>query len=132
MEGEEAARLWVEGWSRGWRAHDPEPIAARYSAGAVFVSHPFREPLGGRDGAYEYARQAFSAEDTAEFRFAEPIVCGRRAAVEYWAVLTSGGREQTLAGTTVLHFDDDGLVDRHCDYWALEGGARQPPLGWGA
>ena len=46
-------------------------------------------------------------------------------------MLTSGGREQTLAGTTVLHFDEDGLVVRHLDYWALDDGARQPPPAWG-
>jgi len=46
-------------------------------------------------------------------------------------VLTSGGRVQTVAGTTLLRFDEDGLADRHLDYWALEDGARRPPPGWG-
>jgi hypothetical protein len=42
-------------------------------------------------------------------------------------VLRSEGREHTLAGTTLLRFDADGLVVEHRDYWALEDGRRERP-----
>jgi uncharacterized protein (TIGR02246 family) len=129
---DDAARRWVDAWTRGWREHDPDPIARVYSEDAVFLSHPFRDPLHGRDGAREYAQRAFADEESAEFRFSEPIVAGDRAACEYWATLMVDGRQHTLAGTTVLHFDADGLVDRHLDYWAMEDGVREPPPRWGA
>ena len=52
---------------------------------------------------------------------------GDRAAVEYWATMRVGGEEQTLAGTTLLRFDDDGLVVEHRDYWAMAEGRRERP-----
>lgn len=115
----DAARAWVEAWELGWRTHDVEPIAERYAEGAVFRSHPFREPEDPR----AYVERVLAEEEAEpEIWFGEPIVSGDRAAVEYWAILRVEGKEQTLAGTTLLRFDTDGLVVEHRDYWALETG----------
>ncbi len=62
-----------------------------------------------------------------EVWFGEPVVTGDRAAVEYWAILRYEGAEHTLAGTTMLRFDEHGLVLEHRDYWALENGRRDRP-----
>ena len=120
-----AARAWVDGWTRGWRAHDPDPIAALYDDDAVFRSHPLREPEDPR----RYAEQAFAEEDEVEFRFGEPLVAGDRAAIEYWAVIEAKGTVETLHGVAVLRFGSDGRVVEHRDYWAM-GAGRQPPR-WG-
>ncbi len=124
MTSAEAARLWVDAWERGWRAHDVEPIAARYAMGAVFRSHPFRKPENPR----AYVERVL-AEEEAEPKvwFGEPIVEGDRAAVEYWTILRAEGKEQTLAGTSLLRFGAEGLVVEHCDYWVLEEGRRERP-----
>ena len=124
MNGDEAARAWVHAWEQGWPAHDPGVIAARYADDAVFRSHPFREPADARSYV---ARVLAEEDDEPEVWFGAPIVSGDRAAVEYWAVVSSEGREQTLAGTTVLRFDQDGLAIEHRDYWAIEEGRRQRP-----
>ena len=117
----DAARAWVEAWRLGWRTHDVKPIAARYAAGAVFRSHPFREPEDPRT----YVERVFAEEEAEpEIWFGEPVVCEDRAAVEYWAILRVDGNEQTLAGTTLLRFDSHGLVVEHRDYWAVEDGRR--------
>jgi SnoaL-like domain len=121
-----AVLRWIDGWTRGWSAHDPEPIATLYTPDAVFVSHPFREP----QGPGEYAAWAFGDEDSANFRFGEPVVGDGCAAVEYWAVICSGDREQTLGGIAVLRFAPDGRVAEQRDYWALDEGRRDPPPGW--
>jgi ketosteroid isomerase-like protein len=84
-----AVRRWIHGWTRGWSAHDPEPISALYAPDAVFVSHPFRAPQAPR----EYAVWAFADEESADFRFGEPLVDDGCAAVEYWAVIRSDGGE---------------------------------------
>jgi ketosteroid isomerase-like protein len=120
----DAARLWVDGWTTGWTNHDPEPIAARYADGCTLLSHPFRASEHGRDHVREYGRQAFADEDTSDFVFREPIVSSDgRAAVEYRAVITAtDGTVATLAGTTILRFDDAGFVVEHRDYWALTNG----------
>ena len=119
---EAAARDWVDGWTRGWQGHTAEPITSLYADDAVFRSHPLREPESPR----AYVERAFSEEDEAEFRFAEPVVAGNRAAVEYWAVITTDGREETLHGVAVLRFAADGRVAEQRDYWSMAEG-RQPP-----
>ena len=121
MDVGEAARAWIEAWSTGWAAHDAAVIAARYTDDCEFRSHPFREPLSGREGARRYAEQAFAEERSAVSSFGEPIVAEEgRAAVEYRATITTvDGRTATLAGVTVLRFDENGFVREHRDYWAM-------------
>lgn len=121
METLDAVREWIDAWTRGWSEHDADVIAARYAETCEFRSHPFREPLHGRDGARTYAEQAFSEERSAQPSFGEPIVGDDgRVAVEYRARITTiEGDEATLAGVTVLRFDGDGLVTEHRDYWAM-------------
>jgi hypothetical protein len=106
----------------GWIEHDADVIAARYADKCEFRSHPFRDAVHGREGARRYALEAFTEERSARPSFGEPIVApDGRAAVEYRAEITTpDGANVTLAGVTVLRFDDDGLVIEHRDYWAME------------
>jgi len=102
-------------WAQAWPAADIEAIAALYAPDAVFYSHPFRA----RQGPAEYVRWAFDDQLAAECRFGEPVVDGQRAAVDWWGVITSNeGSLQSLAGTSLLRFDDDGLVVEQRDAWA--------------
>ena len=65
-------------------------------------------------------------------RFGEPVEAGDRAAVEWWATLVlENGEEQTIAGCSVLRFDDRGLVVEARDYWHVEPGRREPHATWG-
>lgn len=131
METVDAARRWRDTWLRAWPAKDVEAIRALYGEHAVFRSQPFREPRLGAEGAAGYASWAFDSEETpAECRFGEPIVDGDRATCEYWAIVRSGGTEQTIAGVSVLRFDAAGLVAFQRDYWAVEVGRRDPPDDW--
>lgn len=127
LETARAARRWADEWGRGWREHDLGRIAALYADGAVFRSAPFREPQGPR----AFAEWAFADEDAVECRFGEPVVSGDRAIVEYWAVVTSGGKEQTLAGVALLRFAPDGRVVEEHDYWEMQEGRREPFEEWG-
>jgi ketosteroid isomerase-like protein len=121
METAAAAQRWADEWTRGWREHDSDRIAALYADGASFRSSPFRDPQDPR----EYADWAFSDEDSAECHFGEAIVSGDRAIVEWWAVSTSGGQDETLAGVSLLRFDADGLVVDERGYWHVEPGRRE-------
>ena len=114
----------MDGWSRAWPARDADAIAALYADDAIFVSHPLREP----QPPGEYAAWAFAEQADVEFRYGEPIVDGDRAAVEYWAVITStSGDDETLAGVSLLRFDEDGRVVEHRDVWASERGSLSLP-----
>ena len=122
MTTEEAARRWAETWERGWREHEVDAIVALYAEGAAFRSSPFRE----RDSVRRYVEWAFSDEEAADVRFGAPIVAGARATVEYWAVSSAGGDEETIAGVALLRFDGDGLVVEQRDYWNMEPGRHEP------
>jgi ketosteroid isomerase-like protein len=120
----EAARRWVEVWRQAWPAADVDAIAALYAPDAIFYSHPFRAA----QGPAEYAAWAFADQQTAECRFGEPVVDGARAAVDWWAVVTSNdGSSQSLAGTSLLRFDDEGRVVEQRDAWAHAGGRHELP-----
>ena len=118
MDTGDAARRWIDGWLRGWRALDPEPIVALYADDCLFLSHPFREPQTPRG----YVGWAFAEEDWAEPWFGVPVVDGDRAAVEWWAFVREDGRVITLAGTSLLRFREDGQCVEQRDAWAAADG----------
>jgi hypothetical protein len=51
-------------------------------------------------------------------------------AVEWWASWTENSHPSTLAGTTMLAFDDDGRVVYHRDYWNQEEERVEHYPGW--
>ncbi len=124
MEATAAARRWADVWSRAWPRADTDAIAALYADDAVFYSHPFRA----RQTPAEYVAWAFGEQAAAECRFGEPVAADDRAAVDWWAVITDrDGSRQTVAGTSLLRFDADGLVVEQRDAWADEAGRRELP-----
>ena len=120
------AQRWRSTWERGWKAKDGAAIAALYAGDAVYRSHPFREP---ERSARDYVDRVFGEEEDVDCRFGEPLVSGRRAAVEWWASYREGGEEVSLAGVTVLRFGEDGLVLQHTDYWGETKGLSPPVFG---
>jgi hypothetical protein len=130
MDARLATQRWAETWSEAWPAKDADAVADLYAKGAVFRSQPFRSVHRGPAGARDYAEWAFSEQDDAECWFGTPVVDGRRATVEYWAVVSFEGRDETIAGIAVIRFDDDGLVAEQRDYWNAQDGRHEPPGGW--
>jgi ketosteroid isomerase-like protein len=130
MDVVDAARRWASVWERAWPAKDVDAIAALYADDAEYRALVFREPELGIDGVRGYLKRNFDVEDDIECRFGEPVAAGDRAAVEWWASWIEDGEQLTLAGATLLRFDDDGLVVDHRDYWnQVE--RREPPFaGW--
>jgi len=70
--------------------------------------------------------RVFLEEDDPHVWMGDPIVDGRRAAVSWWASLIEEGAEATLAGTSVLVFDADGLVTEQWDAWNQAGHRAEP------
>lgn len=125
-----AAERWAATWRRAWEAHDPEPIVALYAPRSTFSSEPFREPYPGREGVREYVTRTFAEERGPRVWMSDPIVDGSRAAISWWASLVEDGTPTTLAGTSVLRFDTDGLVTEQWDAWNVLPARRAPPSGW--
>ncbi len=125
-----AARRWAEVWTRCWPSREAEPIVALYAERAGYRAFAFREPDVGLIEIRRYLTQNFEAEEDVECWFGKPLVDGDRATVEWWANWTEGGEPVTLAGTTVLRFDDDGQVVDHRDYWNQQARRSPPYSGW--
>jgi hypothetical protein len=131
MDTRAAAARWAETWRRAWEALEVEPIAALYAAGAQLTTQPFRAVDEGREGVAAYVAGAFAEEAEVRAWFGRPLVDGDRVSVEWWAALLEDGAEVTLAGTSSLQFDADGLVVAQRDTWNMAPGRRAPPEGWG-
>jgi len=127
---DEAALRWADTWRRAWAARDVEAIVALYADNAQYLAYPFRAPDEGVAGVRSYLTRTFDEEANIECRFGEPVAGGNRAAVEWWASWTEEGEEITLAGATLLRFDDHGLVVDHRDYWNQFDGRRPPYPNW--
>jgi len=123
----EAARRWADAWRQGWEALHPEPILARYAPDALLSTEPFREPYRGLEGIRAYVTRALGEEGDPQVWMGEPIVAGDHAAISWWASLREDGADATLAGTSVLRFDGDGLVIEQWDAWNVLAERRQPP-----
>jgi predicted enzyme related to lactoylglutathione lyase len=129
MDTRTAAERWARTWERAWPAKRIEDIDALYADGATYRSHALRDREQG--GAQGYLRRELPSESDIECRFGAPIAADGRAAVEWWASWEEAFETITLAGTTVLRFDDDGQVVEHVDYWVQGEGRPAPFEGWG-
>ena len=131
MTTADAAGRWADIWKRAWEAQDTDAIVALYHPDTLFSTQPFRVSHLRRAGVREYVSQAFAEEEEVRVWVGSPIVDGDRAAIEWWAALKENGVETTLAGTSVLRFDADGLVVEQRDTWNQVDGRREPPDSWG-
>ena len=122
---------WIEAYGRAWREGDDEAAAALFTAAGVYRSHPLRAPHVGREAIRAYWRSATSSQRDLELRFAQPIVAGNRAAVEWWATMREGDEDVTLPGILVLRFAPDGRCEELREAWHYERGHHEPPAGWG-
>lgn len=127
MDARDAARRWAETWRTAWEALDPERIVALYAPDATFSTEPFREPHRGTEGVRAYVERVFGEEESPRVWTSEPIVDGDRASISWWAALREDREEVTLAGTSVLRFDADGLVVAQWDAWNSASQRRDPP-----
>lgn len=121
-----AAARWARTWTQAWQRLHVEPIAALYAPDAVFSTQPFRDPHRGREGVRDYVTRAFGEEESPRVWMSEPIVDGDRASISWWATLREDGADATLAGTSVLRFDADGLVVEQWDAWNVVEDHRRP------
>jgi hypothetical protein len=132
-EGEDLmdVREWIAAYGRAWVGRDPEAAAALFTEDAVYRSHPFREPHTTTDGILAYWTSATSTQEELDLRFGEPVVEGRKAAVEWWAIMRDEGVWITLPGSLLLRFAVDGRCEELREYWHVEEGRHGPPPGWG-
>ena len=125
-----AAARWARTWTEAWEALDVEPIVSLYARGVTFSTAPFREAYRGHDGVRAYVAKAFTAEESPRVWVSEPIVEGDRASISWWAALREDDADATLAGTSILRYDGEGLVIEQWDTWNVLPERRSPPSDW--
>ena len=103
---------------------------ALYAEGVEYRALAFRSPERGPEGVRAYLTREFGVEKDIVCHFGAPVVTGDRAAVEWWASWVEDGEPITLAGSTFLRFDADGLVVDHRDYWSHVDRIEPPHDGW--
>ena len=126
----EAARRWAGVWVRAWPAKDAEAIVSLYADSAEYRALRVPRSRGRPPGVRRYLEHNVAVEHDIECRFSEPFAGGDRAAVEWWASWNESGADLTMAGVTILRFDDDGMVIDHRDYWNQSDRREQPFNGW--
>jgi len=123
---------WIKAYGRAWEDRDDHAVGELFTPDATYRSHPFREPLRGRDAIRAYWRQATGSLTSASLTFGRPITEGAHTAVEWWAILRSGQGTATLPGALILRFSPDGRCEELREYWHLdEDHAIPAPAGWG-
>ena len=127
MTTRDAAARWARTWKVAWEALDTDAVVTLYAPDAVLSTEPFREPYRGADGVRAYVSRVFAEEDDPRVWVSEPIVDRDRAAISWWASLREDSADATLAGTSVLRFDADGLVVEQWDAWNASPERREPP-----
>lgn len=131
MDTRTAADRWAATWRGAWEALEAEPILRLYADDALLSTAPFREPYVGREAIRSYVERVFGEEEDPRVWVGAPIVDGDRAAISWWASLREEGADTTLAGTSVLRFDADGLVVEQWDTWNVLDGRTDPPREFG-
>ncbi|AIY01781.1 hypothetical protein ART_2182 [Arthrobacter sp. PAMC 25486] len=127
MQTSEAAQRWAQTWARAWPLKDIEAIAELQAVGGDHWASMFR-PFRGRAGLRSYLQECFAEEtQPAETWFADPVVDGASASVEYWVVIYLKGQPVTISGCTVLAFDESGLVTVARDYSNVREGRLERP-----
>jgi hypothetical protein len=124
---------WVDAYAQAWRDRDPDAAAALFSEDGLYREHPLREPHRGAEGVRAYWANVTSAQDRVDVRMGRPVESadGRRAAVEFWVRMLSGGAEVTLVGILFLRFAEDGRCEDLREAWLFEPGDHAPHDGWG-
>ena len=132
MDAREAARRWASTWKNAWEAKDTEAIVAALCRRCRLLDATVPHAHLRRAGVREYVSQAFAEEDGAAGLGRGPRSSTAIAPRSNGGrPLTENGVETTLAGTSVLRFDDDGLVVEQRDTWNQADGRREPPDSWG-
>ncbi|NKZ09193.1 nuclear transport factor 2 family protein [Actinomadura latina] len=122
---------WIDRLEAGWRNRDADAIAALFAEDARYRQGPFGDPRVGRAAIRAHWAATLGRQRDPLIWFGEPLVAGRRAALEWWCVLhdPSEGTPRTAAGCVTLWFGGDGLCRALHEYWHGEPGRAVPPYG---
>ena len=122
---------WLEAYRRAWETKDAEAAADLFAEDATYRSSIFEDPYEGRDGVRTYWTEVTRTQEDIRVLMGAPFADGDRVAAEFWTTMRNGGAEITLPGCLLLRFGTDGLCTALREYWHIQQGRLDPPVGWG-
>jgi hypothetical protein len=122
---------WLERYRRAWIERDADAAKRLFTEDATYREQPFQAPFVGREAIRDYWARVTASQTSVELRYGQPIVDGRRLAVEWWANLQTSDGPLTLAGEFLLLFADSGECRELREYWVLARERVEPPHEWG-
>ena len=123
---------WLARYRRAWIERDADAASRLFTEDATYREQPFQAAFAGRAAIRDYWARVTASQTSVELRYGQPIVDGRRLAVEWWANLQADGAPITLAGEFLLLFADTGECRDLREFWVLTEDRVEPPAGWGA
>jgi hypothetical protein len=125
---------WTDAYAQAWRDRDADAAAALFTEDCVYRDHPLKEGHRGPEGVRSYWANVTSTQDRVDVRMGAPVESsdGRRAAVEFWVRMLTGGTEAVVIGILFLRFAEDGRCEELREAWFFEQGDHAPHAGWGA
>ncbi|MBA3350110.1 MAG: nuclear transport factor 2 family protein [Actinobacteria bacterium] len=128
---ERSVKQWAGAYAQAWERSDPDAVVALFTTDASYRSLIFAEPHMGQEEIRAYWERATASQDEARVSMGDPLVDGRRAAVEWWTVMKEEDEGWiTLPGCLLLEFEGDRCA-RLSEYWHLDHAAVEPYEGWG-
>jgi hypothetical protein len=91
---------------------------------------PSASPIEARPACAPTCNRTFAVEQDVECRFGVPVAAAECAAVEWWASWEEDGQPVTMAGVSLVRFDENSLVADQRDYWNQEHCRESPYPGW--
>jgi ketosteroid isomerase-like protein len=70
---------WLNTYIHAWKTYDPHLIANLFSEDAIYIYHPFQEPLHGREAIVAFWLLEPDAPDTYDAHYEPMLVEGDRA-----------------------------------------------------
>ena len=123
---------WVERYRQAWEQADADAAVELFTPDASYRAHIFSEAYVGSDAIRGYWQRATDEASDIRVRMGEPLVVGRRAAVEWWTTMTEPDEGAvTLPGCLLLRFAEDGRCEGLHEYWVLAKGTSEPPPEFG-
>jgi hypothetical protein len=123
---------WIGRYVRAWETADADLIVELFTPDASYRSSVFREPYVGSDAIRAYWHRAAGTQREVVVRTGRPIVTDERVAVEWWTTMVDPDEgEITLPGCLLLRFGPDGRCAELWEYWQIQPGRSEPPIGWG-
>lgn len=130
---------WIKQCELAWCTKDADRAAELFVEDALYFPHVAEKPHRGRAQIRTYWGEVTATQREMNLRFSEPLIVGRRATVEWWAMFRDVKLSQphaddrvTLPGCMVLRFAENGLCEELREYWyAVIGAHVSAPEGWG-